>query len=103
MSDRGFHPRQRQTLGALRYAVNEEAKICLSIMRLFAAGMSGFLWDQSADEVTERLADQGLILDRDTVDQRLSYLVEHGSLGRAQGRPRPAACASTLRIAPAAN
>ncbi len=75
--------RGRQTLGALRYAVNEEAASYLAIMRLFTSGMSGFLSDQSADEVADRLADEGLELDRDTVDQRLSYLVEHGNLARS--------------------
>ncbi len=45
--------------------------------------MSGFLADQSADEVTERLAGDGTVLDRDTVDDRLSYLVEHGNLARS--------------------
>jgi uncharacterized protein (TIGR02677 family) len=83
MNDGAVNPRQRQTLGALRYAVNDEADTYLAIMRLFTAGMSGFLSDQSADEVTERLSHQGLILDRDTVDQRLSYLVEHGNLARS--------------------
>lgn len=76
-------PHERQTLGALRYAVNEEAAAYLAIMRLFTAGMSGFLSDQSAEEVTERLAAQGFELDRDVVDQRLSYLVEHGNLARS--------------------
>lgn len=83
MSIGALDPRDRQTLGALRYAVNEEAARYLAIMRLFTTGMSGFLSDQSADEVTERLAEQGLELDRDTVDQRLSYLVEHGNLARS--------------------
>lgn len=83
MIDGALDPGQRQTLGALRYAVNDEAASYLAIMRLFTTGMSGFLSDQSADDVTERLADQGLVLDRDTVDQRLSYLVEHGNLARS--------------------
>lgn len=75
--------RERQTLGALRYAVNEEAAGYLAIMRLFTSGMSGFLSDQSAEEVAERLAELGWDLDRDVVDQRLSYLVEHGNLARS--------------------
>lgn len=83
MADRSLDPRERQTLEALRYAVNEEASSYLAIMRLFTEGMSGFLSDQSADEVTERLADLGFTLDRDTVDLRLSYLVEHGNLARS--------------------
>lgn len=83
MTEGALDPRQRQTLGALRYAVNDESGTYLAIMRLFTAGMSGFLSDQSADEVTERLSAQGIDLERDTVDQRLSYLVEHGNLARS--------------------
>lgn len=76
-------PRDRQTLGALRYAVGDEAGTYLAIMRLFTTGMSGFLSDQSADEITERLADLGVDIDREAVDLRLSYLVEHGNLARS--------------------
>ena len=75
--------RERQTLAALRYAVNDEAASYLAIMRLFTSGMSGFLSDQSASEVAERLAEQGFDLDPDTVEARLSYLVEHGNLARS--------------------
>jgi len=70
-------------LEALRYAINEEAATYLAIMRNFTAGISGLLSDQSAAEVVERLAEQGLELDVDTVDARLSYLVEHGNLARS--------------------
>lgn len=83
MVDGVLDPRERQTLGALRYAVNEEGASYLAIMRLFTSGMGGFLSDQSADEVAERLAGDGIELDRDTVDLRLSYLVEHGNLARS--------------------
>lgn len=83
MSDGVLQPAERLTLGALRYAVNDEAGTYLAIMRLFTAGISGFLSDQSADEITDRLREQGFELDRDTVDQRLSYLVEHGNLARS--------------------
>lgn len=75
--------RDRQALGALRYAVNEEAGSYLAIMALFTTGMSGFLSDQSAAEVAERLAEQGVELDQDMVEARLSYLVEHGNLARS--------------------
>ncbi len=78
-----MQPAERQALGSLRYAVNDEAASYLAIMRLFTTGMSGFLSDQSAEEVTERLAAAGIDLDRDTVDERLSYLVEHGNLARS--------------------
>ena len=83
MANGALEPSERQTLGALRYAVNDEAASYLAIMRLFTTGMSGFLADQSADEVAERLAGLGIELDRDTVDLRLSYLVEHGNLARS--------------------
>jgi uncharacterized protein (TIGR02677 family) len=83
MAEGTLEPHERQTLGALRYAVNDEAASYLAIMRLFTTGMSGFLSDQSADEVTERLSGVGIALDRDTVDLRLSYLVEHGNLARS--------------------
>src|SRR3954454_10335588 len=83
MADGVLDPRERQTLGALRYAVNEEAASYLAIMRLFTSGMSGFLSDQSAADIAERLAADGTELDQDTVEQRLSYLVEHGNLARS--------------------
>ena len=75
----------RARLEALRYAVNEEASSYLAIMRTFTGEVSGLLSDQSAAEVAQRLAGQGFALDVDTVDARLSYLVEHGNLAR---RPR---------------
>lgn len=83
MTDAKLDPRERLTLGALRYAVNDEAASYLAIMRLFTTGTAGFLSDQSADEITERLAANGIDLDRDTVDVRLSYLVDHGNLARS--------------------
>jgi uncharacterized protein (TIGR02677 family) len=79
----GLTARERETLGALRYAVNDEAASYLAIMRLFTTGMTGFLSDQSAAEVAGRLAEQGIELDDDTVEARLSYLVEHGNLARS--------------------
>ena len=74
---------ERLKLAALRYAVNEESGSYIAIMRLFTGGISGFLSDLSAAEVAERLGEQGLELDVDTVDARLSYLVEHGNLARS--------------------
>lgn len=74
---------QRLRLEALRYAVNEEASSYVAIMRTFTGALSGLLSDQSAAEVAERLSEQGLELDVDTVDARLSYLVEHGNLARS--------------------
>lgn len=78
-----LRPRERQTLAALRYAVNEESATYLAVMRLFTGGMSGFLSDQSAAEIVERLGEQGFALDLDAVEARLSYLVEHGNLARS--------------------
>lgn len=83
MDEAVLGPDERQTLGALRYAVNEEAGTYLAIMRLFTSGMSGFLSDQSAEEIVDKLGELGMELDRDTVDLRLSYLVEHGNLARS--------------------
>lgn len=73
----------RLRLEALRYAVNEEAASYLAIMRTFTGAVTGLLSDQSAAEVAERLVAQGFDLDVDTVDARLSYLVEHGNLARS--------------------
>ncbi|MBL8927320.1 MAG: TIGR02677 family protein [Pseudonocardia sp.] len=73
----------RVRLEALRYAVNEEASSYLAIMRTFTSDVSGLLSDQSAAEVAQRLAGLGFTLDVDTVDARLSYLVEHGNLARS--------------------
>jgi uncharacterized protein (TIGR02677 family) len=70
-------------LEALRYAVNDEAAAYMAIMRLFTGDIAGLLSDQSAAEVAQRLAEQGWSLDADTVDARLSYLVEHGNLARS--------------------
>ncbi len=74
---------RRVRLEALRYAVNEEAASYLAIMRTFTGEIAGLLSDQSAAEVATRLAAQGMELDVDTVDARLSYLVEHGNLARS--------------------
>jgi uncharacterized protein (TIGR02677 family) len=77
-------PVDRVRLAALRYASGgEESATYLAIMRTFAGEIAGLLSDQSAAEVAARLAAQGLPLDADTVDDRLSYLVEHGNLARS--------------------
>lgn len=70
-------------LESLRYATVPEAAEYLAIMRTFTGDISGLLSDQSAAEVAARLAEQGLKLDADTADARLSYLVEHGNLARS--------------------
>ena len=73
----------RHRLEALRYAVNDEAVQYVAIMRAFTAGLTGLLSDQSAVEIRDALADAGIDLDLDTVDLRLSYLVDHGNLARS--------------------
>lgn len=87
----------RLRLEALRYAVNEEAAQYLAVMRIFTTGLSGLLSDQSAAEVQESLAEEGLDLDVDTVDARLSYLVEHGNLARSPRETEARSLADYLR------
>jgi len=71
-------------LESLRYAVRPEAETYVAIMRTFTGGISGLLSDQSAAEVRQRLIDEhGIELDLDTVDLRLSQLVELGNLARS--------------------
>jgi Protein of unknown function (DUF2397) len=74
---------ERVRLEALRYATGEESATYVAIMRTFTGEISGLLSDQSASEVAGRLAELGIELDRETVDDRLSYLVEHGDLARS--------------------
>lgn len=73
----------RVRLEALRYAVNEEASQYIAIMRLFTSGLSGMLSDQSAGQIALALREQRFDIDDDTVEVRLSYLVEHGNLARS--------------------
>jgi uncharacterized protein (TIGR02677 family) len=70
-------------LESLRYATVPEAADYLAIMRTFTSDIAGLLSDQSAAEVATRLKGQGIELDADTADARLSYLVEHGNLARS--------------------
>lgn len=75
---------ERHVLGAMRaYTAPVEAGSYLAIMRMFTTGMTGFMSDLSAGEVSELLAGSGADLDPDVVDARLSYLVEHGNLARS--------------------
>jgi len=76
-------PVDRVRLEALRYAVNDESAQYIAVMRTFTGGLSGLLSDRSAAEVAATLAEQGIELDTDTTDTRLSYLVEHGNLARS--------------------
>ena len=73
----------RVRLESLRYATVQEAAEYLAIMRTFTSEIAGLLSDQSAAEVAARLRAQGMDLDPDTADARLSYLVEHGNLARS--------------------
>jgi uncharacterized protein (TIGR02677 family) len=92
VSDTDAQPEQRTSLAppvdrvrleALRYAVNEESAQYISVMRTFTGGLSGLLSDRSAAEVAATLAEEGIELDTETTDTRLSYLVEHGNLARS--------------------
>ena len=76
-------PRERQTLGALRYAVNDEAASYLAIMRLFTTGMSRFPLRPVRGRGGGAARGAGARPRPDTVDARLSYLVEHGNLARS--------------------
>lgn len=73
----------RLRLESLRYATLPEAAEYLAIMRTFTSEITGLLSDQSAAEVAARLAEQGIEIDADTADTRLSYLVQHGNLARS--------------------
>lgn len=87
----------RVRLEALRYAVNEESGLYIAVMRTFTRGLTGMLSDQSAAEVTAALAEQGIEVDEDTVDARLSYLVEHGNLARSPRETEARSLADYLR------
>ena len=87
----------RVRLEALRYAVNDEAAQYIAVMRLFTSGLTGLLSDQSAAEVRARLAEVGIDLDEDTVEARLSYLVEHGNLARSPRETEARSLADYLR------
>jgi uncharacterized protein (TIGR02677 family) len=79
----GLGHADRVRLESLRYATVPEAAEYLAIMRTFTSNIAGLLSDQSAAEVASRLREQGIELDPDTADARLSYLVEHGNLARS--------------------
>jgi uncharacterized protein (TIGR02677 family) len=79
----GITHADRVRLESVRYATVPEAAEYLAIMRTFTSEISGLLSDQSASEVATRLTEQGIELDTDTADARLSYLVEHGNLARS--------------------
>ncbi|MGH8826354.1 MAG: DUF2397 family protein, partial [Jiangellaceae bacterium] len=82
---------ERIRLSALRYVTAEEAGQYVAIMRVLTGAVAQLAADFSAAEVREALADRGLLLELDTVEARLSYLVEHGNLARS---PREATARS---------
>lgn len=90
-------PVDRFRLEALRYAVGEEAAQYIAIMRVFTGGLTGLMSDQGAAEVQSSLLEAGLDLDLDTVDARLSYLVEHGNLARSPREAEARTLADYLR------
>jgi uncharacterized protein (TIGR02677 family) len=79
----GLGHADRIRLDSLRYVTVKEAAEYLAIMRTFTSEIAGLLSDQSAAEVAARLRAQGIDLDSDTTDARLSYLVDHGNLARS--------------------
>jgi uncharacterized protein (TIGR02677 family) len=79
----GLGHADRIRLESLRYATAQEAAEYLAIMRTFTSEIAGLLSDQSAAEVAARLRAQGMDLDSDIADARLSYLVDHGNLARS--------------------
>jgi uncharacterized protein (TIGR02677 family) len=79
----GLSHADRIRLESLRYATVQEAAEYLAIMRTFTSEIAGLLSDQSAAEVAARLRAQGMDLDSDIADARLSYLVDHGNLARS--------------------
>ena len=79
----GLGHADRIRLESLRYVTVKEAAEYLAIMRTFTSEIAGLLSDQSAAEVAARLRAQGMDLDSDTTDARLSYLVDHGNLARS--------------------
>ena len=90
----------RVRLESLRYATVPEAAEYLTIMRTFTSEISGLLSDQSAAEVVARLRAQGIELDADTADARLSYLVEHGNLARSPRDSDPSSPTPSTWAAP---
>jgi uncharacterized protein (TIGR02677 family) len=85
-------------LSALRYATSTEAGQYLSVMRVFTGGTSGLMSDLSAGEVSDRLAaEHGMLLEESTVEDRLSYLAEHGNLARSPRESRARTIEEYLR------
>ena len=62
MSDGTLSPQERLTLGALRYAVNDEAGRYLAIMRLFTDGISGFQGHRRRLRLPLRLLQPGVAI-----------------------------------------
>ena len=83
----------RARLQAYRYVTVDETASYLAVVDVFTDGVAGLLSDLSAAEVQAALGERGFELDLDTVEARLTYLVDHGNLIRS---PREAE-ARTIR------
>jgi hypothetical protein len=94
-------PVDRVRLEALRYAVNEESAQYMAVMRTFTGGLSGLLSDRSAAEVAATLAEEGIGLDRRRQTPDCPISLNTGTSPAAPARPRPGACVTTCRTAPA--
>ena len=77
-------PPERSLLLAFHYLAADEAGQYVTIMRILADDVGGLLSDWSAPELAATLADRaGLVLDVDTVEARLRYLLDRGNLTRS--------------------
>ena len=77
-------PLERSRLLAFHYLAADESGQYVTIMRMLADDVGGLLSDWSAPEVAATLADRvGLVLDVDTVESRLRYLLDRGNLARS--------------------
>ena len=77
-------PLERVRLLAFHYLAADEAGQYVTIMRMLADDIGGLLSDWSASELAATLEERaGLILDVDTVEARLRYLLDRGNLARS--------------------
>ncbi|MHB1614676.1 MAG: TIGR02677 family protein [Actinomycetes bacterium] len=79
-----LEPAEREHLLAFHYLAADEVGQYVTIMRTLADDVGGLLSDWSAPELVEALAERaGLVVDVDTVEARLRYLLERGNLARS--------------------
>jgi uncharacterized protein (TIGR02677 family) len=75
---------ERARLLAFHYLAAEESWQYVTIMRTLADDVGGLLSDWSAPELTQALSERAsLVLDVDTVEARLRYLLDRGNLARS--------------------